>query len=152
MTGGSCERILAVIWNFIALYLVLSLCLLSWYSRLYTSWACITDTDDILLFCQFTNQVIIVPLHPLSPSLPLPHPPSLSLSVAVLFSFRFSVIVVKKLLSALTWSSVCRVTLLPTTAWLLSTLSTQRSDRLDESPYLVILLLSYKHAVSTVCI
>ena len=57
MSGGNCERILAVLWNFIALFLVLSLCLLSWYSRLYTSWACVTDSNDILIFCQFTNQV-----------------------------------------------------------------------------------------------
>ena len=73
MSGGRCERILAVIWNFIALYLVLSLCILSWYSRLYTSWACVTDSNDILIFCQFTNQVIIA----LSTMAPL--------SVAILF-------------------------------------------------------------------
>lgn len=75
MSGSRCERILAVIWNFIALYLVLSLCILSWYSRLYTSWACVTDSNDILLFCQFTNQVIIA----LSTMAPPP------LSVAILF-------------------------------------------------------------------
>ena len=78
MSGGSCERVIVVLWNFVALYLVLVLCLLTWYSRLYTSWACITDTTDILLMCQFTNQV---------PSLPLTHTNSLT----ILCSYPFQI-------------------------------------------------------------
>lgn len=51
------QKLLVIIWNFIALYLVLGLCLLIWFSKLYQSWACVHHSGDILLMCQFTNMV-----------------------------------------------------------------------------------------------
>lgn len=51
------QRVTVILWNFVALYLVLSLCLLVWFSKLYVSWACVRHTGEIQLMCQFTNLV-----------------------------------------------------------------------------------------------
>ena len=133
MSGGKCERIMLILWNFVALYLVLSLCLLTWYSRLYTSWACVTDTEDILLMCQFTNQV---PLslslsHSLSLSLSLSHTLTLSSPFSVHLSIspithRYNATVVKRHIIVLIWISVLRETQIPTIVLLHSTPSLQR--------------------------
>jgi len=51
------QRVIVALWNFVALFLVLCLCLLVWFSRLYMSWACVKGMWEIRLMCQFTNLV-----------------------------------------------------------------------------------------------
>lgn len=60
---------LLVTWNLFVLTLLLSLCLLIWFSRLYTSWACVRSVNEVLLLCQFTVLVRSV-LHNVRQSLP----------------------------------------------------------------------------------
>ena len=52
-----CDKAVAILFNILALYVVLTLCFFIWFSRLYDSWACIQGAADILLLCQLTNQI-----------------------------------------------------------------------------------------------
>lgn len=46
-----------VIWNLIALFVVMSTCLVFWISRLYISWVCVESLWKISLLCQVTPEV-----------------------------------------------------------------------------------------------
>lgn len=52
----SYEKAALIVWNIFALFLVLTLCMLLWFARLYRSWACVKGNYDVLLLCQFTSQ------------------------------------------------------------------------------------------------
>ena len=55
----SYEKAALIVWNIFALFLVLTLCMLLWFARLYRSWACVKGNYDVLLLCQFTSQVCV---------------------------------------------------------------------------------------------
>lgn len=54
---GRFNKAVAIIFNALSLYVVLTLCFFIWFSRLYNSWACINGQSDILTLCQLTNQI-----------------------------------------------------------------------------------------------
>eukprot|EP00112_Aurelia_sp_Birch-Aquarium-sp1_P003015 Seg1338.4 transcript_id=Seg1338.4/GoldUCD/mRNA.D3Y31 product="hypothetical protein" protein_id=Seg1338.4/GoldUCD/D3Y31 len=46
-----------VIWNFVAIYLVLFSSLMVWFIKMYASWACFKSASEIMQLCSTTNQV-----------------------------------------------------------------------------------------------
>eukprot|EP00118_Oscarella_pearsei_P010077 m.60129 g.60129 ORF g.60129 m.60129 type:complete len:352 (+) comp34917_c0_seq6:44-1099(+) len=52
---------LSIVWNFIALFIPVFLCLVIWFFRMYMSFACFSTTYDILIFCEITQQVQCYP-------------------------------------------------------------------------------------------
>lgn len=43
--------------NFLAIYLVTFTCLILWFSKLYVSWACFKNHDDVMSLCERTTMV-----------------------------------------------------------------------------------------------
>jgi len=51
------EKAVAIVGNIIGLFSVLALCFFIWFTRLYVSWACVDNMNDIYILCQLTNQI-----------------------------------------------------------------------------------------------
>ncbi|KXJ27774.1 uncharacterized protein LOC110233584 [Exaiptasia diaphana] len=47
--------------NFLAIYLVTFTCLILWFSKLYVSWACFKNHDDVMSLCERTTMVQCYP-------------------------------------------------------------------------------------------
>lgn len=52
---------LHLLFNFCAIYLIMFTSMLMWFTKMYISWACFKDQDELLDLCQVTNQVQCYP-------------------------------------------------------------------------------------------
>ncbi|XP_065842834.1 uncharacterized protein [Oscarella lobularis] len=52
---------LSILWNFVALFIPVFLCLIVWFFRMYMSFACFSSSSDILIFCEVSQQVQCYP-------------------------------------------------------------------------------------------
>ncbi|XP_062506859.1 uncharacterized protein LOC134183368 [Corticium candelabrum] len=55
------SRIATFVWNAIILFIIIFVCLLIWFSRMYMSYCCFTSREEILALCQMTNEVQCYP-------------------------------------------------------------------------------------------
>lgn len=54
---------LHLMFNFCAIFLIMFTSMLMWFTKMYISWACFKDQDELLSLCQVTNQVQCYPCH-----------------------------------------------------------------------------------------
>jgi hypothetical protein len=51
----------SVLWNAIALFVIIFICLLIWFSRMYMSYCCFSSRNEIMTLCEMTNEVQCYP-------------------------------------------------------------------------------------------